>query len=572
MFLPVTKEELKKLGWKNLDIIFVTGDAYIDSPYIGVALLGKLLVKNGFKVGIISQPNLKSPHDILRLGLPRLFWGVTAGSIDSMVANYTPLKKRRKTDDFTPGGKNNKRPDRATIRYVNLIKQYDKTKKPIIIGGIEASLRRIAHYDYWDDKIRRSILLDSKADILVYGMGEKTILELAKRFDKQEDYKDVRGICYLSNKHPHNFTKLPSFEQVIKNINDLIEMMKLFYDNQDPINANGLFQQYGNRFLIHNPPQWLPSENELDSYYELDFEYDVHPYLKKNGEVKAIHTIKNSITINRCCFGECNFCAIAIHQGTRVISRSIPSIIKEVEQLKRTPFFKGIISDLGGPTSNIYGYECDKKQKFGKCKNKRCIFPNVCSRMTVSHKKLITLMRKVREINGIKKVFIQSGLRYDLILKDKLFGDKYLDELIKYHISGQLKIAPEHLDNDILTLMGKPSNNTLKDFVKKFYAKNKKFRKKQFLTYYFIVAHPGCSLVKTKKLKNELINTIKTIPEQIQIFTPLPLTWSSIMYYTGKNPFTGETLYVEKDLKKKAQQKNYLLIGKQKHKKNHLST
>ncbi|KAA0259119.1 YgiQ family radical SAM protein [Deferribacter autotrophicus] len=564
MFLPITKEELKKLGWKNLDIIFVTGDAYIDSPYIGVALLGKLLVKNGFKVGIISQPDLKSSHDILRLGTPRLFWGVTAGSIDSMVANYTPLKKRRKSDDFTPGGKNNRRPDRATIRYVNLIKQYDKTKKPIVIGGIEASLRRIAHYDYWDDSIRRSILFDSKADILVYGMGEKTILELAKRFAKNDDYKDVRGICYISKETIHDFTKLPSFEQVTTNKNHFIEMMKIFYENQDPVNANGLIQQYDSRLLIHNPPQWLPNEKELDSYYELDFEYDVHPYLKKQGEVKAIHTIKNSITINRGCFGECNFCAIAVHQGTRVVSRSIPSIIKEVERLKKTPYFKGIINDLGGPTANMYGYECDKKQKFGKCKHKRCIFPDVCDKMTISHEKLITLMRKVREIDGVKRVFIQSGLRYDLILKDKLFGDKYLEELIRYHISGQLKIAPEHLENDVLALMGKPSNKILGEFVKKFYAKNRELGKKQFLTYYIIVAHPGCSFANTKKLKNKLLSTIRTIPEQIQIFTPLPLTWSSVMYYTEKDPFTGKKIYVEKNLKKKAQQKNYLLMNKQK--------
>jgi uncharacterized radical SAM protein YgiQ len=563
MFLPINKDECKKLGWDNLDIIFVTGDAYIDSPYIGVAILGKLLVKNGYKVGIISQPDIKGETDILSLGIPKLFWAVTAGSIDSMVANYTSLLKKRKKDDFTPGGINNRRPDRATIKYVNLIKQYDKYKKPISIGGIEASLRRIAHYDFWSDKVRRSILFDSKADVLMFGMSEKTILEFAYNLANNLSYKNIRGLCYISNKSEKDFLTLPSYEEVAGNKEKFIEMMKLFYENQDTLNSKGLMQKHGDRFLIHNPPQFLPTQEELDSFYELDFEYDVHPLIKKQGEVKAIHTLKNSITINRGCFGECNFCSIALHQGTTVISRSIGSIVREIEKIKKTKYFKGIINDLGGATANMYGYECDKKIKLGKCNNKKCIFPDVCKKMKVSHKKLIKLLKTVRKIQGVKKVFIQSGLRYDLIVKDKKFGDIYLKELINHHISGQLKIAPEHLDDDVLNLMGKPSNDILENFVKKFYTLNKSTHKKQYLTFYLIVAHPGCSLKKTEGLKQKLLKTIKVIPEQVQIFTPLPLTWSSVMYYIEKNPFTKKKIEVVKNLKIKRIQKE-ILLGKRK--------
>ena len=559
MFLPITKDECRKLGWKELDIIFVTGDAYIDSPYIGISILGKLLVKEGFRVGAISQPCLDTEKDILSLGIPKLFWAVTAGSIDSMVANYTPLLKKRKSDDYTPGGLNNRRPDRATIRYVNLIKRHDKNKKLILIGGIEASLRRIAHYDYWSNKIRKSILFDSKADVLMYGMSEKTMIEFAHRIKNNLDYRDLRGICYISKYKKNDFIELPSFVDVTKNKDKFINMMKIFYNNQDPISGKGLIQKYNDRYLIHNPPQILPTPEELDSYYELDYEYDAHPLIKKQGEIKALNTIKNSITINRGCFGECNFCAITVHQGTAVVSRTFKSIIKEVKKLRNRRNFNGFINDIGGPTANMYGYECDKKVKYGKCIDKRCIFPEVCENMKVSHNQLIDVLKEIRRINGIKKVFIRSGLRYDLILHDKKYGKKYLEELIKFHISGQLKIAPEHLDDKILYLMGKPSNRKLKDFIKIFYDINKKFNKKQFLTYYFIVSHPGCTLNITKKFKKDILNILKTIPEQVQIYTPLPLTWSSVMYYTEKNPFTGEKIQVVKDLKTKRLQKEILL-------------
>ncbi len=558
MFLPITKKECLNLGWDELDIIFVTGDAYIDSPYIGVALLGKLLLKHGYKVGVIPQPDLKSDKDILKMGIPKLFWAVTAGSVDSMVANYTPLLKRRKSDDYTPGGINNKRPDRATIRYVNLIKRFDPEKRLISIGGIEASLRRIAHYDYWSDKIRRSVLFDSKADILMYGMSEKSMLQFAEYVKNGRDFREIRGICYISNRTMIDFVELPDYESVVDNKDKFIESMKIFYENQDPLNAKGLQQATGKRYLIHNPPQFLPNEKELDLYYELDFEYDVHPLIKKEGNVKAIHTIKNSVTINRGCFGECNFCAITLHQGTTVISRSQASVIKEISQIMKSPHFKGNINDLGGATANIYGYECEKKLNSGKCKDKRCIFPVVCKKMKVTHKKLIKLLENVRKIEGVKKVFIQSGLRYDLIINDKKYGYDYLKKLIKFHVSGQMKIAPEHFDSEILTLMGKPDNNILKRFVEKFYKITKEMNKNQFLTFYIIVAHPGCNTEKVKKLRKHLLKNIGTIPEQIQIFTPLPLTWSSVMYYTEKNPFTNEKIDVIKGLKVKALQKNIL--------------
>ncbi len=559
MFLPITEKECIKLGWTQLDIIFVTGDAYIDSPYIGVALLGKLLVSKGYRVGVVSQPALNSDKDITCLGTPRLFWAVTAGNVDSMVANYTPLKKKRKTDDFTPGGINNRRPDRATVRYVNLIKQFDRAKKPVVIGGIEASLRRIAHYDYWSNRIKRSVLVDSKANILIYGMSEKSILEVCQKIEAKESLESVRGICYMSNEKRKDYIDLPDFETVVSDKDQFIQMMKIFYKNQDPVNSKGLIQQYDKRFLIHTPPQMLPSSEELDMYNELDFEYDVHPLIKREGKVRGIDTLKNSVTINRGCFGECNFCAISVHQGTTVVSRTMESIIREIEKIKKSVNFRGIINDLGGATANIYGYECEKKIKKGKCKNKRCIFPKVCEKLKVSHEPILNLLKKVRKINGIKKVFIRSGLRYDLILHDQKKGEEYLNELIKHHISGQMKIAPEHFDDKILTLMAKPSNIILEKFVKNFYQLTRKAGKKQFLTYYIIVSHPGCNIEKTKKLKKSLLKHLKTIPQQIQIYTPLPLTWSSVMYYTEKNPFTGEPVTVVKDLKTKALQKNILI-------------
>jgi len=558
MFLPINRQDLQKLGWKSLDIIFVTGDCYIDSPYCGVALLGKFLLKNGFKVGIVSQPNLNSLDDISSLGTPNLFWGVTAGAVDSMVANYTPLLKKRRNDDFTPGGLNNKRPDRATIVYANLIKRFDKSKKPIVIGGIEASLRRIAHYDYWDDKIRKSILFDSKADILIYGMAELTILELANRIKKNTDFKDIKGLCYIDRTPVADYINLPSYEEVSADKDKFINMFNIFYENNDPLTAKGLNQKHMDRYLIHNPPQRLLTQKELDEIYELDFEHDIHPQIKKMGKVKALDTIQFSITINRGCYGECNFCAITVHQGATVISRSKESILKEIKNISKLKHFNGIIRDLGGPTANMYEIECTKKLKHGKCKDKRCIFPSVCKSLKVDHSNLKNLMKEVRNLNFIKKAFVASGIRYDMILNDTKNGKSYLEDLIKYHTSGQLKIAPEHIDENVLKLMGKPPLGDLKRFIQQFYTICKEQNLRYFLTYYFIAAHPGSSTKEMIKLKEYIIKHIKTNPEQVQIFTPLPSTYSSVMYWTEKNPFTGEKIFVEKTLKGKKNQKDII--------------
>lgn len=559
MFLPINKNDLKKLGIEKLDIIFVTGDCYIDSPYCGVALLGKYLMKRGFTVGVISQPRLDTDEDILKLGIPKLFWGVTAGTVDSMVANYTPLLKKRKSDDFTPGGINNKRPDRATIAYTNLIKRFDNTKKPIVIGGIEASLRRIAHYDYWDDKVRRSILFDSKADILVYGMGELTCLQLAQRLAEKRDFRDIRGICYI-DKHPKDdYLPLPSFEEVSIDKDKFIKMFNIFYENNDPITATGLYQRHSDRYLIHNPPQRLLTQKELDEIYELEFEHDIHPELKKLGKVKALDTIKFSITINRGCYGECNFCAITVHQGATVISRSKESIIKELNNITKLKHFDGVIRDLGGPTANMYEVECSRKIKSGKCRNKRCLFPTVCRSLPVDHSELLSLMKQVKTIKGIKKIFVASGIRYDMVLNDTKNGLKYLEELLKHHTSGQLKIAPEHINEKVLKLMGKPPLADLRKFIEKFYEICKKNNLKNFLTYYFIAAHPGCGLAEMKQLKNYISKHIHITPEQVQIFTPLPSTYSSVIYWTEKDPFTGEKIFVEKSLKRKREQKDIIM-------------
>ncbi|MEF3254586.1 MAG: YgiQ family radical SAM protein [Deferribacterales bacterium] len=556
MFLPINNFEMKKLGWDELDIIFVSGDTYIDSPYNGLALLGKYLIKHGFRVGIIPQPGLDSDKDILSLGIPRLFWGVSSGTVDSMVANYTPLLKKRKEDDFTPGGINNRRPDRAVIKYTNLIRKYDKSKTTIVLGGIEASLRRIAHYDYWDDKIRRSILFDSKADILIYGMAELSILELADKIDKKENLKDIRGICYINKLKKESYIELPSYEEVINDKVKFIQMFELFYKNIDHRIANGLVQKHGDRYLIQNPPQRPLTQSELDTLYELEFEHDVHPEIKKMGKVKAIDTIKFSITINRGCYGECNFCAITVHQGATVVSRSINSIIKEVNNIKKLRHFDGIIRDLGGPTANMYEIECTKKLTSGKCIHKRCLFPQKCSSIKINHEKLITLMSEIRKINGVKKIFVASGIRYDMVMEDSENGEKYLSDIIKYHTSGQLKIAPEHIDEEILKIMGKPSNRYLKNFIERFYKICKNEKVNYFLTYYFIAAHPGCDLSKMKKLQEYIKHYIKIKPEQVQIYTPLPSTLSSVYYYTEQ--YQGKKIFVEKSLKNKMLQKDII--------------
>lgn len=555
MFIPTTQEEIRKLGWKSLDVILISGDTYIDSSYVGAAVIGKVLLDAGYKVGIIAQPDINNANDIKRLGEPNLFWGVTAGCVDSMVANFTATKKRRRQDDFTPGEENTKRPDRALIVYSNLIRQHFKNTVPIVLGGIEASLRRVAHYDYWDDKIRRSILFDAKADYLIYGMGERATLELVQRISQQSSAKDIRGLCYISKIPVEGYLPLPSFEQVQEDKRKFIEMFHLFYQNNDPVNAKGLIQKHSDRYLIQNPPAENLTQAELDKVYSFEYERDVHPYYRKEGRVRALETIQYSITTHRGCYGECNFCAISVHQGITIVSRSEQSIVDEARRISASPGFKGYIHDVGGPTANMYATGCEKMQKYGKCTKKDCVFPKTCGKLDIDHRPQIELLRRLRDIEGIKKVFVASGIRYDMIMDDAESGEEYLRELLRHHVSGQLKVAPEHTEDNVLNLMRKPATAYLDRFREQFRRINKEERKEQYLTYYLIAAHPGSGIEEEVSLKKYVSEELRITPEQVQIFTPTPSTYSTLMYYTEMNPWTEEKLFVEKNVGKKERQK-----------------
>ena len=561
MFLPTTLEEVKQLGWDALDVILVSGDSYIDSPFIGTAVIGKLLMRARYRVGVIAQPDTSSDTDIGRLGEPKLFWGVTAGSIDSMVANYTALKKKRKSDDYTPGGVNDRRPDRATIVYTNLIRRFSKRinpkekARPIVLGGIEASLRRVAHYDFWSNAVRRSLLFDAKADYILYGMAEKAVLELAAALRDDNDPHAIHGLSYIAKEKRENYLELPAYEIVAQDKSAFIDMFHTFYKNNDPVSAEGLYQQHGDRYLIQNPPAAHQTQAELDSVYELEFERTQHPFYEKQGPVRLMDTVRFSISTHRGCYGECNFCAIAVHEGRTIRWRSPESIVEEAERLIQHPEFKGYIQDLGGPTANMYGFECDKKLKSGSCPAKRCIYPNVCPLMEVDHKPQIDLLRDVRKLEGVKKVFVASGIRYDMILCDQQHGDQYLREVVNHHVSGQMKVAPEHTEDNVLRHMGKPGGDSLLKFKSKFDKFSKEAGKPQFLTYYMIAAHPGCTEYDMARLKRYTSQKLNVNPEQVQIFTPTPSTYSSLMYYTELDPFTREPIYVEKELRGKKHQK-----------------
>jgi len=559
-FLPATREEMDALGWKQCDVILISGDAYIDSPFIGVAVVGRILEKQGYKVGMIGQPDIGSDVDITRLGEPKLFWGVSGGSVDSMVSNYTATKKLRNLDDYTPGGKNNKRPDRAVLVYSNLIRRFFKNTVPIVLGGIEASLRRVTHYDYWSNKLRKPILFDAKADILIYGMGENAVTQLAHALKKGKEFRDIRGICYVSKEPDKKCIQLPSHEKALKDKEKYIDLFNSFYDNNDPLSAKGLCQKVDTRYLIQNPPFDYLDESEMDIVSALPFTRELHPYHRKDGEVKCLETIKFSIMTHQGCWGECNFCAIGVHQGRTIRMRSEKSIIDEAKKFTGYEDFKGIISDIGGPTANMYGYECDKKLKKGTCDHMCCVDSSgLCKMMKVDHSRNIELLRKVRSVPGVRKAFVASGVRYDLIDADKKYGYSYLKELIKHHISGQMKVAPEHTEPHVLELMGKPGKQSLIDFKKLFDRLNREQGKKQFLTYYIIAAHPGCDERDMHKLKRFTTQELKINPEQAQVFTPTPGTYSSVMYYTEMEPATRKKIFVEKDLRRKERQKEIVI-------------
>ncbi len=540
-------------------MILITGDSYVDSPFIGAAVIGKVLLRQGYRVGVIAQPDIHSGSDITRLGEPLLFWGVTSGSVDSMVANYTATGKRRKQDDYTPGGINDRRPDRALIVYSNLIRRFFKPTVPIVLGGIEASLRRIPHYDCWSNAIRRSILFDAKADILIYGMGEKAVLSLAGTLERRESNAEICGICYIAGGARSDYIEMEPFEKVSADPPAFSRMFQLFYQNNDPLTAKGLCQKHGARYLIHTPPCLPLSQSEMDAVHDLDYERDLHPYYRKQGDVRALDTIRFSVSTHRGCYGECGFCAIAVHQGRSVQSRSQASILREVEKITTHPAFKGIISDVGGPTANMYGFECRKKQAKGACKDKRCVHPGICDQLKVDHRHQIELLRAIRGIKAVRHVFVASGIRYDLILSDRKNGLHYLTEVLQYHTSGQMKIAPEHTESDVLDLMGKPGMDSLIAFKRMFDAVCNKSGKQRYLTYYFMAAHPGCTNVHMSRLKTFVSRHLRLIPEQVQIFTPTPSTVSTLMYHTGVDPATGAPVFCEKQVKKKEKQKHILL-------------
>ncbi|NNF99509.1 MAG: YgiQ family radical SAM protein [Desulfobacteraceae bacterium] len=570
--LPATRQEMSALGWSRADVILVSGDAFIDSPYIGVAVIARVLLDAGYRVALIAQPDIHNDRDITRLGEPALFWGVTGGCMDSMVANYTATGKPRRSDDLTPGGRNTRRPDRTVIVYSNLIRRHFKQTVPIVLGGIEASLRRISHYDAWSGRVRRSILFDAKADLLLYGMAETSIVEVARAIEDKHDVRGIRGVCYISPALPGPVDvfsgpdiALPAHAEVVKEKEMFAEMFRTFYANIHPQTARRLYQQQDTRYLVHNPPSFPLSVEELDAVYERPYTRQGHPREKDQGSIRALETIRFGLTTHRGCYGECRFCAIAVHQGTQVVSRSMNSLLREAASFRSHPDFKGIISDVGGPTANMYAIECSRKQRKGPCRDKGCLFPEPCPKLPIRHRAQMDLLSRLRALPGIRKVFIGSGLRHDMIAGDRRDGMAYLEQILKYHISGQLKIAPEHVQENVLNLMGKPGRDILEGFHGMFYKLNQRQTQKTFLTYYLLADHPGCTLADMKALREYALRRLRMLPEQVQIFTPTPSTFSTLMYHTQRDPFSGKTLFVEKNVGGKQKQKDALKRTKQKH-------
>ncbi|GFP74352.1 YgiQ family radical SAM protein [Clostridium fungisolvens] len=558
-FLPISREDLKRRNIEQLDFIIVTGDAYVDHPSFGTAIIGRTLEANGFTVGIIPQPNWHDSEDFKKLGRPRYGFLVNSGNIDSMVNHYTAAKKKRRDDFYSPGGEADHRPDRAVIVYCNRIREAFKDI-PIVIGGIEASLRRFSHYDYWDNKVRRSILLDSKADLLSYGMGEKTIVQIANLLSYGMDVKkitDVRGTCYLTKDitNLNGYVLVPSFEETASSKEAYGESYKLESYEQDPIIGKTVIQPHGDRYLVQNPPQLPLTEEEMDITYNLPYTRTYHPIYEAKGGIPAINEVKFSITSHRGCYGSCSFCALTFHQGRIIQNRSGDSIVDEAKLLTTLDDFKGYIHDIGGPTANFRHKSCKKQEKFGTCKDKQCMFPKPCSNLITDHSEYLGVLRRVRTLPGIKKVFIRSGIRYDYLIHDK--NNEFFSELCKHHISGQLKVAPEHVSDKVLAQMGKPTREVYDRFVKKYYQVNEKIGKKQFLVPYLMSSHPGSDLKAAIEL-SLYIKEMGYTPEQVQDFYPTPGSISTTIYYTGVNPFTGETVYTPKTQEEKSMQRALL--------------
>lgn len=552
-YLPMTKKEMDQRGWDSLDVILITGDAYVDHPSYGAAVIGRILEKSGYRVGIISQPCWKSIHDFTKLGKPRLFFGITAGNMDSMVANYTASKRPRKKDEYSPGGKTGLRPDRTTIVYANRIREAFG-HVCIVIGGIEASLRRLAHYDWWDNKVRRSILLDARADILVYGMGENQIIEIARRMDQEIDLAGIRGTVIVQKNvvSIENCESIHSFETVSRNVDAFNEAFIATYINQDPVRGKTIIQPHGDRHIVQFPPEIPPKKNEIDAIYELPFERNPHPIYEAMGGIPGFQTVKFSIISHRGCCGECYFCSLSMHQGRIVHSRSSSSILREARILANRADFKGTITDVGGPTANLYMSSCALWKTRGGCSDKHCLTPKKCSNLSLGYEKSMELYKKILRIPNVKHVFLESGIRHDLLTGEK--SSKFLEYVCKYHVSGQMKVAPEHSVHHVLLAMNKPAFSLYEDFVARFRNINKRIGKNQFLVHYFISGHPGCTLEDTLELALYLAKR-KMHPEQIQDFIPLPMTVSGCMYYTEKNPFTGSKIYVAKTFQERKTQR-----------------
>ncbi len=556
-FLPLSKKEMNKLGWVKPEFVYVCGDAYVDHPSFGHAIITRLLEAYGYKVAIISQPDWRKKESIMEYGEPELGFLVSAGNMDSMVNHYTVNKKRRSTDAFSPGGKIGLRPDRATIVYCNLIRQAYKNT-PIIIGGIEASLRRLSHYDYWDNKVRRSILLDSGADLLSYGMGEHAIIDIAEALKSGLNVKDItfiKGTVYKTKsvENVYDYIKLPTYTEVSCSKEMYAKSFLMQYENTDHITAKTLVEEYRPyEYVVQNPPAEPLTTQEMDDVYALPYMRDYHPAYKKQGGVPAISEIKFSITSNRGCFGGCSFCALTFHQGRRIQVRSHESILDEAKLITNSPDFKGYIHDVGGPTANFRHEACEKQLKYGVCRDKQCLFPKPCSNLKADHSDYISLLRKLRKLPKVKKVFVRSGIRFDYVLADKKSG--FLEELCKYHVSGQLRVAPEHVSDRVLSLMGKPKHEIYQQFTKQYDSVNKKFKLKQYMVPYLMSSHPGSTL-KDAIMLAEYIRDIGYMPEQVQDFYPTPATISTCMYYTGLDPRTGKKVYVARGPEEKAMQR-----------------
>ena len=569
-FLPLCRQDMIERGWSQCDFVYVIGDAYVDHPSFGHAIISRVLEQAGYSVGIISQPDWKNPMSIDIYGRPRLGFLVTGGNIDPMVNHYAVSKRRRKTDAYTPGGVMGKRPDYATVVYCNLIRQVYKDV-PIIIGGIEASLRRLAHYDYLSDSMKRSILLDSQADLLSYGMGEKCIVEIAEALNAGMDVKDITyidGTVFRTRQLDESFPTivLPGFDRLKENRRAYAESFRIQYQNCDPFTAKRLAEPYGNEFVVQNPPQKPLTTQEMDAIYALPYCRNYHPSYEKLGGVPAIEEVKFSLVSCRGCFGACSFCALTFHQGRIIQARSHASILKEAELMTKDPDFKGYIHDVGGPTANFRFPGCEKQLTKGTCPNRQCLYPTPCKNLRADHSDYVSLLRKLRKLPGVKKVFVRSGIRFDYLLADK--KDTFFKELVQYHISGQLKVAPEHVSDVVLSYMGKPKNGVYNRFVEKYFALNHQYGMKQFLVPYLMSSHPGSTMQEAVKLA-EYIRDMGYNPEQVQDFYPTPSTLSTVMYYTGLDPRTMEKVYVPTDPHEKAMQraliqyrdpKNYYLV------------